>query len=73
MAFVYEIPSKEETVNGNWLSLTVGGVRAYNMENLYGRKTEERFKVFVGFKNWLCMNLCVSTDGFHGDLRVRTT
>ena len=73
MAFVYEIPSIEETVNGNRLSLTVGGVRAYNLENLYGRKIEEMFKVFVGFKNWLCVNLCVSTDGLQGDLRARTT
>lgn len=72
-AFIYEIPSIEETVNGNRLSLTVGGVRAYNLENLYGRKTEERFKVFVGFKNWVCINLCVSTDGFKDDLRARTT
>jgi hypothetical protein len=71
-AFVYEIPSIEETVNGNRLSLTVGGVRAYNLENLYGRKSEERFKVFVGFKNWICVNLCVSTDGFQGDIRART-
>ena len=73
MAFVYEIPSIEETVNGNRLSLTVGGVRAYNMENLFGRKTEERLRVFIGFKNWVCINLCVSTDGYQGDLRVRTT
>lgn len=73
MAFVYEIPSFDETVNGNRLSLTVGGVRAYNLENLYGRKIEERFRVFIGWKNWVCINLCVSTDGFQSDLRVRTT
>jgi hypothetical protein len=73
MAFIYEVPSIEETVNGNKLSLTVGGVRAYNMENLYGKKTEERFKVFIGFKNWLCINLAISTDGLKEDLRVRTT
>ena len=73
MAFIYEIPSIEETVNGNRLSLTVGGVRAYNAENLYGKKMEERFKVFIGFKNWVCVNLCVSTDGFKEEIRVRTT
>jgi len=73
MAFVYEIPSIEETVNGNKLSLTLGGIRAYNVENLYGKKTEERFKVFIGFKNWVCINLCVSTDGFKEEIRVRTT
>jgi hypothetical protein len=27
----------------------------------------------VGFKNWVCVNLCVSTDGLQGDLRARTT
>ena len=41
MAFIYEVPSIEENVNGNKLSLTVGGVRAYNFENLYGKKIEE--------------------------------
>lgn len=72
MAFIYEIPSIEETVNGNRLSLTVGGVRAYNAENLYGKKMEERFKVFIGFKNWVCINLSVSSDGFKEEIRVRT-
>lgn len=73
MAFVYEVASIEENVNGNRLSLTVGGVRAYNIENLYGRKSEERFKVFIGFKNWVCINLSVATDGFREEIRVRTT
>ena len=69
-AFVYEIPGITSTINGNKLSLTIGGVRAYNSENLYGKKTEEHFKVFIGFKNHVCINLCISTDGFLDDLRV---
>src|SRR4030042_2606566 len=69
-AFVYEVPSINSIVNGNKLSLSIGGVRAYNAENLYGKKTEEHFKVFVGFKNHVCINLCISTDGFLDDLRV---
>jgi len=70
MAFVYEVPGITSTINGNKLSLSIGGVRAYNSENLYGKKTEEHFKVFVGFKNNVCINLCISTDGFLDDLRV---
>lgn len=35
MAFCMEIPTITEIVGGNTLSLTVGGVRAYNQENLY--------------------------------------
>lgn len=70
MAFVYEVPGITSVVNGNKLSLSIGGVRAYNSENLYGKKTEEHFKIFIGFKNNVCINLCISTDGFLDDLRV---
>jgi hypothetical protein len=69
-AFMYEIPWITTNVNGNKLSLSIGGVRAYNHENLYGKKAEEHFKVFIGFKNHVCINLCISTDGFLEDLRV---
>ncbi len=72
MAFSVDIPSIKDTVNGNELSLSIGGVRAYNQENLYSRKTEEKFKIFIGFKNMVCTNLCISTDGFMGEIRARS-
>jgi len=72
MMFVIEIPSIQDTIDGNTLSLTVGGVKAYNLDNLYSKKgTDEHFKVFIGFKNTVCTNLCVWTDGYLGDLRVQ--
>lgn len=70
MAFIIRIPGISETINGNQLSLTIGGVRAYNQENLYNRRTFEKFKFFIGFQNMVCCNLCVSSDGFVEDLRV---
>ena len=69
-AFIVKIPSIVDSVNGNELSLCVGGVRAYNQENLYSKKTFERFKFFIGFQNKVCCNLCVSTDGFLEDMRA---
>lgn len=69
-AFVIEIPSIQYQVGGNRLTLTIGGVRAYNQENLYSKKTLEKFKVFIGFKNQVCTNLCISTDGFTSDIRI---
>ena len=72
MAFAIEIPSIRDNVADNGLNLTIGGVRAYNLENLYSRKSEERFKLFIGFKNKVCCNLCISTDGFKSDIKVRT-
>lgn len=74
MAFTVEIPSVTELVSGNRLSLMVGGVKAYNQDNLYNRKgADEHFKVFIGFQNTVCTNLCVSSDGFVGDLKVKDT
>ena len=73
MAFAIEVPTIYEDVNGNRLNLTIGGVRAYNHENLYSKKTAERFKVFIGFKNMVCCNLCISTDGYKADLRAMDT
>ncbi|MCA6068728.1 DUF3871 family protein [Chryseobacterium sp. RG1] len=70
MAFIIKIPSITDSVTGNELALTVGGVRAYNQENLYNKKTFEKFKFFVGFQNKVCCNLCVWSDGFVDDLKV---
>ncbi len=70
MAFIIRIPSITETINGQELSLVVGGVRAYNKENLYSRKSYEKFQIFIGFQNMVCCNLCISTDGFKDEIRV---
>lgn len=69
-AFIFEIPEISEVINGNKLNLTIGGVRSYNQENLYSKKSMEKFKVFIGFQNTVCTNLCISTDGLKEDLRV---
>lgn len=70
MAFLIRIPSINSEIGGNKLSLTIGGVRAYNQENLYNKKTFEKFKLFIGFQNMVCCNLCVSTDGLLTDLKA---
>lgn len=69
-AFMIEVPTLTENVNNNTLSLTIGGVRALNQENLYSKRNLEKFKVFIGFKNLVCTNLCISTDGLNADIRV---
>lgn len=70
MMFCFEIPTIHEDIMGNRLNLTIGGVRAYNHENLYSKKGVEKFKVFIGFKNLVCCNMCVSTDGYKSELKV---
>jgi len=70
MAFIVKLRTITDVINGNELSLTIGGVRSYNLENLYNKKSLEKFKLFIGFQNQVCMNLCVSSDGFVEDMRV---
>lgn len=70
MAFIIRVPSIIETINGNEMSLVIGGVRSYNLENLYSKKSFEKFKFFIGFQVKVCCNLCVSTDGFAEEMRV---
>jgi hypothetical protein len=73
MAFIIEVPSMQSDIGGNTLSLTIGGVKAYNQDNLYSRsQSEQHFKLFIGFQNKVCTNLCVWSDGLMNDVRVKT-
>jgi len=70
LAFMIEIPHINTYVNNQKLNLTVGGVRSYSEQNLFSKKSIEKFKIFIGFKNMVCCNLCIATDGLKDDLRV---
>ena len=70
MMFCIEVPTIFQDIDGSRLNLTIGGVRAYNEQNLYSKKSPEKFKLFIGFKNMVCCNLCVSTDGYKASIRV---
>ncbi|MCD7940707.1 MAG: DUF3871 family protein [Bacteroides intestinalis] len=72
-AFSIDIPTIYETVEGNKLNLSIVGVRAYNQMNLYSKKSPELFKLAIGFKNQVCCNMCIFTNGYKEDLRVSNT
>ena len=72
-AFSIDVPTIYQDINGNRLYLSVVGVRAYNQQNLYSRKVPELFRVAIGFKNLVCCNMCVFTDGYKGELRASST
>ncbi len=71
-AFLIELPSISNEIEGNRLNLTIGGVKSYNLDSLMTKNSEQHFKVFIGFKNLVCTNLCVSTDGYLGNLKVKS-
>lgn len=70
MAFLLTLPGITQTIDGNQLTLSVGGIRAYNHENLYSKKSVEKFKFFIGFENMVCCNMCIGTDGYKKDYRT---
>jgi hypothetical protein len=65
MMFCVEIPTLSQIVNGNKLSLIIGGVKSFGSDNLYGKRPsgDQRIQLFIGFQNHVCCNLCISTDG----------
>ena len=73
MMFVIELPGITQTINGNQLNLTVGGVKSYNLDNLYSKRThaDQRFQMFIGFQNKVCCNLCVWSDGIREELGIK--
>jgi hypothetical protein len=72
MMFVINAPAVKKDIGGNSLSLTIGGVRSYHLDNLHSKKSAEKFKLFIGFKNKVCSNLCVWSDGLVDDIKAFT-
>lgn len=73
MAYMISLPGIIGDINGQLLELTIGGVKAYNLDNFNSTKgSAENFKLFIGFKNTVCTNLCISTDGTKLDLKVKS-
>jgi hypothetical protein len=74
MMFVIEIPSICDEVNGNLLSLTIGGVKSYNLDNLYSKRAhgDQHFQLFIGFQNKVCCNMCVWSDGMKEEVGIKS-
>lgn len=72
MAFIIEVPSIHTDIGGNRLNLTLGAVKAYNLDNLYNKSgADQHFKIFAGFQNKVCTNLSVASDGYLANLKVK--
>ena len=70
MMFNINIPSIQQRVGGKDLSLSIGGVKSYTLDRLSGKMCAQKFKVYIGFKVFVCSNLCVSADGCVVDLEA---
>ena len=68
--FCFELTSMTKTIDGQPICLTIGGVRAYNEQNLYANKSPEKLKIFIGWRVCVCSNLMLSCDGLQDRLEV---
>lgn len=65
MAFCFHIRSMSRMMNGEEVHLCIGGVRSLNEENLYARKSPEKFKIFIGWRVRVCStHRIVTSSGF---------
>ena len=60
------------TINGQPTHLCIGGVRAYNEDKLYSKRSPMKFKIFVGWQVRVCSNLMLTCDGFTGAIECMT-
>ncbi len=73
MMFVYIIPSITKVINGQELKLVLGGVKAYNKDNLNKNSNAlQHFTFFIGFQVKVCSNLCVWSDGINNAILVNS-
>ncbi len=72
LAFVSHVKGISRFINGQEVYLTVGGVRSYADDKLYGKPTPQTFRVFVGFSVRVCSNLCLTCDGYSGTFKSMT-
>ena len=72
LAWCCHIKDLTREINGQTIYLCIGGVRAYNEDKLYARKSPEKFKVFVGWQVRVCSNLMLTCDGYSGTIECLT-
>lgn len=62
--FKIDIPSIYKIIDGQKLCLSVGGIKAYNQDSMSkDSKSGQHFTLFIGYKNTVCSNLCLWSDG----------
>lgn len=72
IAWLCKVQSITRNVNGQTVHLVIGGVRAYNEDKLYSRRSPEKFKIFVGWQVRVCSNLMLTCDGNSGSIECLT-
>lgn len=66
LAWIAHITTLTSSINGQQVSLTIGGTRSYAEDKLYARQNPQHFRIFIGFRVRVCSNMMLTTDGITG-------
>lgn len=72
LAWIAHITNLTSSINGQQVSLTIGGTRSYAEDKLYARQNPQHFRVFIGFRVRVCSNMMLTTDGVSDNLLCMT-
>ena len=72
LAWIAQIPTLTSSINGQEVSLTIGGTRSYHEDKLYARQTPQKFRIFIGFRVRVCSNMMLTCDGVSEHLNCLT-
>jgi len=72
LAWIAHITTLTSSINGQQVSLTIGGTRSYAEDKLYARQNPQHFRVFIGFRVRVCSNMMLTTDGVSDNLLCMT-
>ena len=63
LAWIAQITTLSSSINGQSVSLTIGGTRSYHEDKLYSRQNPQHFRIFIGFRVRVCSNMMLTCDG----------
>ena len=72
LAWIAQITTMTSSINGQPVSLTIGGTRSYHEDKLYTRQNPQHFRIFIGFRVRVCSNMMLTTDGISDTLLCMT-
>ncbi|MCM1139841.1 MAG: DUF3871 family protein [Muribaculum sp.] len=72
LAWISHITTMNTSINGQQISLTIGGTRSYHEDKLFARKNPQHFRIFIGFRVRVCSNMMLTCDGVSENLLCMT-
>lgn len=72
LAWIAQVCNFTSSINGQSVSLTIGGTRSYHEDKLYARQNPQHFRIFIGFRVRVCSNMMLTTDGISDTMLCMT-